>query len=194
LNYRVSARDASGHEVYSDPYTITVSDCGTPTDTPAPTSTPIYTPTFTALPPQACGRGVQLDIVPASPTEDDTVQVVYSSDWPDACVPSYRAHEVIDNVIRVDAAIDYMPPRRCPLVVTHWVLAVAVGKLPSGSYRADFYVTGTDGYGTVLCATRSFTVLEPPLTLTCTPTPPSISTPTGTPTHLSTYLPVIRRN
>jgi len=113
---------------------------------------------------QHCCYNFQINIAPVLPTPDDTIQITPSGDWCDMCIPSYQSHQVMGNVIRVDAILDYPPGIACPQVITPWVFTVDVGNLHSGSYRVDVYITNIF-HTTTLCGTKSFAVGTPALVL-----------------------------
>jgi hypothetical protein len=100
-----------------------------------------------------CDLGCQVSIDPASPTENDNIQLAASGEWPDGCPPSYLSHQVVDNIIRVNAVLDYPPGTNCPAVITPWSFAVDVGNLAQGVYSVELHIE------TCLCATESFSVL-----------------------------------
>lgn len=103
---------------------------------------------------QACGYNVQITVVPALPTQDDIIQVISSGDWYDSCIPYYYSHQIINNLIRVDAVAYYNPGVWCLQVITPWEFTINIGGLPSGFYQVNLYIGGAP------CATRSFTVLH----------------------------------
>jgi uncharacterized repeat protein (TIGR01451 family) len=113
---------------------------------------------------QYCCCNFQIDIAPVLPTPDDTIQITPSGDWCNACIPSYQSHQVMGNVIRVDAILDYPPDIACVDVITPWGFTVDVGNLHSGSYRVDVYITNIF-HTTTLCGTKSFAVGTPALVL-----------------------------
>ena len=113
--------------------------------------------------PNPCGYGFRIDIDPEPATKDDPVQVTYSADWPNSCLPWHQSHQIVDNVIRLDALHDYPPDFACLAIVLPWRGKVEVGNLPSGSYNVDVYITFVSTptvYPPTLCGTRTFIVYE----------------------------------
>jgi len=93
------------------------------------------------------------------PTQDDDVQVSAIGDWYDTCIPAFQSHQIDNNVIRVDAIVDYPPGTGCGDMITPWKFMVDVGKLLTGVYEVNLYITDTfNQVPTALCATKSFTV------------------------------------
>ncbi|MFQ5814483.1 MAG: hypothetical protein ACE5I2_14995 [Anaerolineae bacterium] len=110
---------------------------------------------------QVCGPSARIDIVPTLPTQDDDVQVIASGDWYDTCIPFYQSHLIDNNLIRVDAIVDYPAGTGCADMITPWEFMVDVGKLPAGSYEVNLYITDVFNQvpiPTTLCATKHFTV------------------------------------
>ena len=100
--------------------------------------------------------GAQVAVDPTSPTTHHDVQVTAYGNWPNTCVPVYQSHEMIGNVIRVNANAN--ESEVCLLIITPWQLAVDLGNLPSGSYEARIYITDFHTYITDVCATAAFHV------------------------------------
>jgi hypothetical protein len=116
---------------------------------------------------QACGPSARIDVVPTwkckrrLPTQDEYIQVIASGDWYDTCMPFYQSHQIDNNLIRVDAIVDYPPTTGCGDMITPWEFTVDVGKLPSGFYEVNLYITDVFNQvpiPTALCATKCFTV------------------------------------
>ena len=110
-----------------------------------------------------CGSEFQINIVPGLATPDDTITVTYSAVWADSCTPSHQSHQVVSNVIRLDAVWDYPPGTVCLPMLTPWGECVAVGNLPTGTYRVDVYLTTVvtpTVFPPALCGTKSFTIYE----------------------------------
>ena len=116
-------------------------------------------PEYDARTNQYCGYYPQINISPVLPTQNDTIQITPSGEWPDSCIPLYQSHQIVNNVIMIDAVIDY-PGIVCLTVILPWGFTVDVGALPGGSYRVDVYITDLMyGFPTsTLCITKSFTV------------------------------------
>ncbi len=108
---------------------------------------------------QACGPSARINVIPSVPAQDDDVQVSASGDWYDTCIPFYQSHQIDDHVIRVDAIVDYPPHTGCGDMITPWEFMLDIGKLPTGLYVVNLYITDTfNQVPTTLCATKSFTV------------------------------------
>jgi hypothetical protein len=108
---------------------------------------------------QACGYNVQINVVPSLPAQDDNVQVTVSGDWYDTCIPSFLSHQIDNNVIRVDAVVDYPPGTGCADMITPWKFMEDIGELSPGSYEVALYITDLfNGVPTTLCATKSFAI------------------------------------
>ena len=110
---------------------------------------------------QACGPSARVDMAPSFPTQDGYVQVIASGDWYDTCIPFYQSHQIDSNLIRVDAIVDYPAGTGCADMITPWEFTVDVGKLPSGFYEVNLYITDVFNQvpiPTALCATKCFTV------------------------------------
>jgi len=115
--------------------------------------------TFPSKTRQACGPSAQINVIPSLPTQDDDVQVSAIGDWYDTCIPAFQSHQIDNNVIRVDAIVDYPPGTGCGDIITPWKFMVDVGKLLTGVYEVNLYITDTfNQVPTALCATKSFTV------------------------------------
>jgi hypothetical protein len=110
---------------------------------------------------QACGPSVQINVVPNLPTQDDHVHVIASGEWYDTCVPFHQTHQIDNNLIRVDAIVDYPANTGCADMITPWEFMVDIGELPVGSYEINLYITDVFNQvpiPTTLCATKHFTV------------------------------------
>lgn len=110
---------------------------------------------------QACGPSARIDVVPSLPTQDEYVQVIASGDWYDTCIPFYQSHQIDNNLIRVDAIVDYPAGTGCGDMITPWEFMVDIGKLPAGFYEVNLYITDVFNQvpiPTTLCATKCFTV------------------------------------
>ena len=183
--YKLESVAADGVSEFHGPVSATAGV--QPTSTPTPTQTATHTATPTTTPPatpyrlylpiivknysgslsvgygseirQACGHNVQINVAPSLPTQDDNVQVIASGDWYDTCIPFYHSHQIDNHVIRVDAVIDYPVGTGCADMITPWEFMVDIGKLPTGVYEVNLYITDLfNQVPTALCATKSFTV------------------------------------
>jgi hypothetical protein len=107
-----------------------------------------------------CGYGFQISTIPSLATQDDAVEVTYSAVWPYLPTPEHQSHEVVSNVIRLDA-IYYVPEVVLPVIVD-WGGSADVGRLPTGTYSVEVYLTTvhTPAVLTELCGTKSFVVYE----------------------------------
>jgi len=108
-----------------------------------------------------CGYGFQIDVVPPLPTTNDTVSVTYSAEWPHLPTPEHQSHEIVGNVIRLDAV--YYAPEIVLPVIAGWGGEAGVGNLPSGTYTVQVYLTTVmtpTVFPPELCGTQSFTVYE----------------------------------
>ena len=116
-----------------------------------------------------CGYDFQIRTTPGLATMDDAIQVSYSATWSNSCAPRHQSHQIVDNVIRLDA-VRQVPsyPHFCLDVLMPWGADINVGTLPPGSYKIDVYLTEVvtppvyppPVYPSTLCGTKSFTVYE----------------------------------
>ena len=112
---------------------------------------------------QACGPSARIDVAPSLPTQDECLQVIASGDWYDTCIPFYQSHQIDNNLIRVDAIVDYPAGTGCADMITPWEFTVDIGKLAPGSYEVNLYITDVFNQvpiPTALCATKPFTITE----------------------------------
>jgi hypothetical protein len=113
-----------------------------------------------------CGYGFQIDIAPRIPTQDDTISVTYSADWPDSCVPVHHSHLITGNVIILNAVHYFHPGQTCATVISPWQGDAGLGKLSCGFYRVDVRITGVLSPSTstasplALCGSKSFAVCD----------------------------------
>lgn len=108
-----------------------------------------------------CGWDLQLEVAPNLPTPEDTISVTATGAWSDSCTPGYHSHELVGDVIRLDATVDYPPGTACSTVITPWSLVAHVGTLPAGNYQVDLYITDTlNQLPAALCASRQFAVAQ----------------------------------
>jgi hypothetical protein len=106
-----------------------------------------------------CGYGCQTAVDPVSPTEGNHILITAGGEWYDSCIPTYQSHQIVGNVVVVDAAVLVPPGTACLDVVTSWSIDAHLGRLPPGSYQTELYITDTDpDFGTELCSTGAFTV------------------------------------
>jgi hypothetical protein len=106
-----------------------------------------------------CGWDMELDVAPSLPTPEDAIVVTARGAWSDSCTPGYHSHELVGDVIRLDATVDYPPGTACLTVITPWRIVVDVGTLPAGNYQVDLYITDMlNQLPAALCASRQFEV------------------------------------
>jgi hypothetical protein len=94
----------------------------------------------------------EIAISPALPAEGDSIHVIVSGWCPDSRIPSCQSHQVLGNVIRVDAAFEFDPWKVWLPVITPWQCSADLGSLAAGLYQVAFYVNN------VLCRSKWFTV------------------------------------
>lgn len=75
-----------------------------------------------------------IEIMPPSPTPNDSVSVRLSGTWPDSCVPGLLRVRVTGSEIRIDT-VGALPGTGCAQVLTPWQLTAPVGRLAAGVYR-----------------------------------------------------------
>jgi len=78
-----------------------------------------------------------MSIEPAAPRVDNRVQITLAGVWSDACVPQYRAHQLVTDTMPTHTlAITVATPVAtvCGQVVTDWSVTVEMGQLPYGQY------------------------------------------------------------
>lgn len=80
--------------------------------------------------------GTYIRIDPSMPTENDLIRITVGGEWPDACAPRYRSHQIVGNVIRIDAVLPCLLCI-CAQVITPWSFTVEVGPLPVGLYTVE---------------------------------------------------------
>lgn len=108
-----------------------------------------------------CGHNPRIEITPALPAMSDPIRLTAAGVWPDSCIPEYQSHQMVDNIIRLDAVVVEPPGAICSTVVLDWGFPVDVGALITGSYRVDLYIADHRFAQTpVLCASKSFIVVE----------------------------------
>ena len=98
-----------------------------------------------------------VEIVPENPTSADVVDITFSGNWPDSCIPSSFPIEVTGNDIYFNVISD--TNNVCTQVPTPWQETRSVGPLSPGTYRVyasldrgpwtsvtEFYVAETNTY------------------------------------------------
>jgi len=110
---------------------------------------------------EALGEGEwtpdNVEIVPENPTSADVVDITFSGNWPDSCIPSSFPIEVTGNDIYFNVISD--TNNVCTQVPTPWQETRSVGPLSPGTYRVyasldrgpwtsvtEFYVAETNTY------------------------------------------------
>jgi hypothetical protein len=107
-----------------------------------------------------CGAGFQIDITPRFPTHSDAISVTYSAVWRDSCAPLHQSHQVLDGVIKLDAAW-HIPTGPCAAVLTDWGGGASVGGLAAGIWRVEVYLaaeTSPTVSAPQFCGSQSFVV------------------------------------
>lgn len=74
-----------------------------------------------------------VEIVPENPTSADVVDITFSGNWPDSCIPSSFPIEVTGNDIYFNVISDLNDV--CTQVPTPWQQTRSVGPLSPGTYR-----------------------------------------------------------
>jgi hypothetical protein len=109
-----------------------------------------------------CGYDFQITVTPNFPTQTDAINIAYSAMWHSVPTPQHQSHQVMGNVIRLDAI--YYEPEVCLPVIWGWGGDVDVGILPTGSYTVQVYLTTVTTMSVVLppqlCGDRSFRVFD----------------------------------
>jgi hypothetical protein len=100
-------------------------------------------PTVTVDEPQT---GITIDVHPVAPTEHNVTRIMPSGLWRSFCIPVYQSHQIVGNVIRINAGLPYPPGTMCADVVLPWGFPVEVGPLPAGRYTVEVFVIGYSGY------------------------------------------------
>ena len=101
---------------------------------------------------------VYISIEPHFPTVNDVISITSSGEWPNACVPEYKYHQVIDAVIQIYS--ETPPPETvCAQVFASWSFSIKVGPLPAGNYIVEVY-TSPEGFPPSFWDSRPFTVLS----------------------------------
>lgn len=81
-----------------------------------------------------------LTIEPSTPTPDDVIRITTGGEWSNVCVPRYQSHQVIGNIIRIEAEailFGVCIPIEGP---TSWSFTVEVGPLSNGLYTVELYI------------------------------------------------------
>ena len=82
----------------------------------------------------------QIVVSPHPATIDDPLRIEAFGVSGNGCVPIYESHQIIGNVIRVDAIVEGSITSYCTQVILPWGFMVEVGNMPSGWYQADLYI------------------------------------------------------
>ncbi len=77
--------------------------------------------------------GLDVEIVPESPTSSDVVTITLSGWW-GGCAPNVSNISVEGNNIYFDALLDYPPDTLCIYAIWQWELSEDVGPLSPGTY------------------------------------------------------------
>jgi len=106
-----------------------------------------------------CGYDLRITTLPASPRQDDDVQVVCTAVWSDSCVPMYSSHEMRGRLIQVYALCNVPPEVGCLTVLTPFRIVADAGRLQAGTHQVEWYITDRRfGEWPTLCATGEFSV------------------------------------
>ena len=99
----------------------------------------------------------QIEIIPPTPTTNDSIAVRIFGDWPNACVPLNPMHSIANNEIRIATT---NPGQICSQVISPWTHNRQIGMLPAGNYQVIVTYNGSE------IGRKSFTVnnLVPTLT------------------------------
>lgn len=101
-------------------------------------------------------QGGSITIVPTFPTKADFIRIIISGQWGTGCPRVSASHTIVGNTIIIQGSITNAAPI-CTQVVTPWSIAVAIGRLPAGTYIVNVNIQG--GIWSVV-GTRVFTVRE----------------------------------
>jgi hypothetical protein len=83
-------------------------------------------------------------IEPKMPGLDDVIHIKVFGDSNDVCVPRYRSHQVIENIIRIEADVPSFTDICLPVVLP-WGFEVLVGPLPKDGYTVELYYVEREG-------------------------------------------------
>lgn len=97
-------------------------------------------------PPSEPPNGITINIYPPAPTERDVIRITPSGEWGDSCIPVYESHQIVGNVIRVNAWLPYPDGTMCLFIVLPWSFIVEVGPLSAGLYTVEVHIIGYSGY------------------------------------------------
>jgi hypothetical protein len=100
--------------------------------------------------------GTQIEIIPGSPTTDDSISVRVSGIWRNGCIPALTGVSIAADSIRIDTA---NPNIICTQAVTPWSITGSIGKLPAGVYQVAVIHSDAAEPGVEL-ARLSFTVAQ----------------------------------
>jgi hypothetical protein len=96
--------------------------------------------------------GSHIHIDPPAPMPNDIIRITVSGDWPNVCVPRYYSHQIMGNVIRIDAVATLVGACIPVELPKFWSFDVEVGPLPVALYTIKLYildpVIGPIPYGT----------------------------------------------
>jgi hypothetical protein len=101
---------------------------------------------------------VQIEIVPASPTTNDTLSFKLSGVWRNGCIPSLSGVSISENAIRIDTV---NPNIICTQALTPWSVAGSIGKLPAGEYQLTVIHTSPSETSDVELGRSTFSVSAP---------------------------------
>lgn len=99
--------------------------------------------------------GSYIHINPPVPTPNDVIRITVSGEWPNGCVPTYQSHQLVGQMILIDATARGWA---CPAIVMPWAFTVEVGPLPVSLYTIEIYITLRPLGGPILYDTTSFIV------------------------------------
>lgn len=84
--------------------------------------------------------GSHIRIEPRAPTPSDVIRIIVSGEWPNVCVPRYQSHQIIGNVIRIEAEATFIGMCIALAEPGSWSFTVEVGPLPIGLYTVEVYL------------------------------------------------------